>query len=88
MEFIIEFLAKQIVNIFPNLKTKFVGIVTFLVGLLSFLTTTTFVQDLCKNFGFCIEGNKAYGIFLTVLGFIILVVRKATELYNSNDETI
>lgn len=83
MSLIIDILAKQIVNLFPKKKLYFVGIATFLSGILSMLTTTSFVQDICKNFNICIEGNKSYGIFLAVIGFIIIVARRATELYEN-----
>ena len=88
MDFIIDFIAKQIVNIFPNKKLYSIGIVTLLSGILTMLTTTSFVQDICKNFNLCIEGNRGYGLFISAIGFLIIVARRATELYNQNQENI
>ena len=91
MQSIIDLLAKAIVDLWPGLKVKLLGIVLLLTGIVSFISTSEFTSGICYTFGICNISSKVLATIISILGFLVIVARRATELYEkktTDDESV
>lgn len=82
---LIEFLAKQIMNLIPKYKTKILLWIGYIVSFYNILLTPEILAQISQAFGYDLTANSWWGAVGLVMTFLINLTVKAKELKHSEE---
>lgn len=77
---LIEFLAKQIINLMPKWKTRILLYSGYLISVYNIFLTPEIISQIHQAFGFNLANNPTFGTIMFIFTFLINVTSQAKEL--------
>jgi hypothetical protein len=82
---LIEFLARQIMNLIPKYKTKILLWIGYIVSAYNILLTPEILAQISDAFGYDLTANKWWGVVGIIMTFLINLTVKAKELKHQEE---
>jgi hypothetical protein len=86
-DFFINRIAKVISKYFVGNKTNYLGYIGLIIGAYNLIVELDIIKELCIRFDWCFEGSTIWGAITTVMSYLILLFRKATEIKQEEEMT-
>lgn len=82
---LIEFLARQIMNLIPKYKTKILLWIGYIVSAYNILLTPEILAQISDAFGYDLTANKWWGVVGIIMTFLINLTVKAKDLKHQEE---
>lgn len=82
---LIQFLAKQIMNLLPGYKTRIMLWIGYVISAYNLLLSPTMIQGIHDAFGYDLSTNKWVGIVGVIMTFLIDLFVQAKDLRHQEE---